>query len=170
MGCCFIQHFLLPTKCFSNPLFFISAKLISSGRSLVVSAFTTSLLDSIKWFKISDWLTLWSWIQLPICVPESILFWTLAQYRERHLTFRRSLGYPDFHAQKWRLLQRSRSSCGRNPSSSSYGIEGGNLCIWSFQRPYLVACFEFFVPDDFWHYAKRNVVVIDEEEDQDLHR
>ena len=54
MGCCFIQHFLLPTKCFSNPLFFISAKLISSGRSLVVSAFTTSLLDSIKWFKISD--------------------------------------------------------------------------------------------------------------------
>ena len=48
MRCCFIQHFLLATKCFSDPLFFISAKLIASACSLVVSALTATFLDSIK--------------------------------------------------------------------------------------------------------------------------
>jgi hypothetical protein len=52
--CCFIQHFLLAAKCISDSLLLFSAKLIPSARSLVVSALTATLLDSIKSYEITD--------------------------------------------------------------------------------------------------------------------
>ncbi len=45
---CFIQHFLLATKSFSDPLFLLSTKQIASTRSLNISALSATLLDSIK--------------------------------------------------------------------------------------------------------------------------